>query len=758
VTLGDSELVIGLGLLLILSLAGLAILAGRWRNASRRAAAVADLCDSAVLIVDEGVVAETSAQADALLGPSTGKHARPLLEAFLGDGAAKALGEIDRLERSGEAIHLLVTDSEGRVFELAGGPRGGQLRLVLRETALLDAELSRARGDVTAREEAVAGRELETRTFAGLLANAPLTVWNRTRDGRVAWSAGEIPTHAGPVGAADTAVAAISRSQRNKAAAGAGGAERFRLDVSGPDPEATVTLDAIEADGPDGTRLGLAVDASGALGAERTLARFVRTMTETFAHLNVGLAIFDRNQTLALFNPALVEMWQADPAWLARRPNLREIVDSLRASRRIPEMPDFHNWRQRLTDLFENTETADYEELWHLSDGSDIRVLARPHPHGSLAFVFDDVTERLRLEQQFRHSVDLRRATLDRMDEGLAVFGPDGLLQLVNAAFHDIWGTDAEVVRPSMHASELLPLARGMTVETDVWQRLMTFITSDESRQAWSARLTLGTGRILRARFASLPDGSTMAKFSDVTDSERIALALRERNEALESAEEMRSAVLDQISHRLRTPLNTIFGFSQLMADRRFGELTDAQRGYAEKILESAQHLLATVDDVTELATLEAGPQHAEGAEPSLSDTLILTGRLLEKRATEEGVALRITPPGGEHASVCDAGRLRQIVFSMTTEAIGRCGSGGQVELTARVHADGAVEVTTVESCPHADALDDAESAGPTLPFIRRLIAQEGGAFEIGPGKDAATRRAVCRFPAPGAAQEAAAK
>ncbi len=103
-------------------------------------------------------------------------------------------------------------------------------------------------------------------------------------------------------------------------------------------------------------------------------------------------------------------------------------------------MPDFHDWRQRLTDLFENTETADYEELWHLSDGSDIRVLARPHPHGSLAFVFDDVTERIRLEQQYRHSIDLRRATLDRLDEGLVVFGPDGLLQLVNAAFHEIWG------------------------------------------------------------------------------------------------------------------------------------------------------------------------------------------------------------------------------------------------------------------------------------------------------------------------------
>ncbi len=302
-----------------------------------------------------------------------------------------------------------------------------------------------------------------------------------------------------------------------------------------------------------------------------------------------------------------------------------------------------------------------------------------------------------------------------------------------------------------MHASELLPLVRGLTVETDVWQRLMSFITSADSRQAWGARLTLGTGRILGARFASLPDGSTMATFGDVTDSERIALALRERNEALEAAEEMRAAVLDKISHRLRTPLNTIFGFGQLIADVRFGELNEAQRGYADSILESARHLLATIDDVTELAALEIGPLHDHGAELSLGDTLMLTGRLLEKRATEEGVELRIVAPESDCEAACDAGRLRQIVFNMTTDAIGRCRDGGRIELGARRAADGWVEICTLETCPSCETVDpaQAEAASLTLPFLRRLVAQEGGSFELRAGEDAVTLSAVCRFRAP---------
>jgi signal transduction histidine kinase len=239
-----------------------------------------------------------------------------------------------------------------------------------------------------------------------------------------------------------------------------------------------------------------------------------------------------------------------------------------------------------------------------------------------------------------------------------------------------------------------------------------------------------------------------MATFGDVTDSERIALALRERNEALEAAEEMRGAVLDKISHRLRTPLNTIFGFGQLIADSRFGALTEAQHGYAEGILESARHLLATIDDVTELAALEFDSLHDHGAELSLGDTLMLTGRLLEKRATEEGVELRIVAPESGCEVACEAGRLRQIVFNMTTDAIGRCRDGGSIELSARTGADGEVEICTVETCQGGAAIDpaQAEAASLTLSFNRRLVAQESGSFELRAGTDGVTLSAVCRL------------
>ena len=717
----------------LLALAGLAMVLARTRRSARQ---LENLSDEAVLIAENGIVVEASQAARALVGEPLDQPLRALLTAFVGDETHAAADALDRLEDQGTAFDLLAEDSEGRPFEVAGRPRGGQIRLALRPADLLRAEHDRMKAEFADRAAVASVAAIEESVLSNLLAEAPILAWCRTEHGQISWSAGQIAAAAGVIKAEVAARGAAERAKEIGAGT-AGDPDRFRLEIETEDGASgpLAVLDAVEVNGMPGTRLGLAIDGTGAADAEQALGRFERTMTDTFAHLHVGLAIFDRNQALAMFNPALGQMWQADPARLARRPQLRDILDDLRANRRIPEVADFHAWRQRLIGLFDDTEQADFDELWHLADGSDLRVLARPHPHGSIAFVFEDVSERLRLEQRFRHSIDLRRATLDRLDEGLAVFGPDGRLQLVNTAFHQIWGTDAETARASMHASELLPLIRGLTVETEVWERLMGFITSSECRQAWGARLTLGNERILSARFAALPDGATMAVFGDVTDTDRIALALRERNEALEAAEEMRAAMLDQVSHRLRTPLNTIFGFGQLIADSRFGELNEAQRGYADGIMEAAGHLLATVDEVTELAALNIDPLEDVAAGPALGDAILRTGQLLEKRAAEDGVTLIVTAPKAGCEPECDPGRLRQIVFGMITDALSRCRDGGEIRLGARLGEDGRVEIFTAESAravPNpGQAQTQTQPDSLALPYLQRLVALEGGVFEL---------------------------
>lgn len=473
------------------------------------------LTDGAVLLISDGMVKQSSESAELLLGTCENLPVIRVLDDFLGEQATEARDAINRLEMIGEPMDMLVHTREGRAFELIGVPSGAMIRLVIRDAALLDVKLRDAEERISAADIALQQRKWEQETLSALIGEAPIIAWHRTASGEVNWSGGEIRVRNSAVTAGQTVELIVARTKLNRQPVLAGQPQKSRIEIVVNENAETVSLHVVEIIRQDGTRIGIATDAGTAASAERTLTRFVQTMTETFAHLTVGLAIFDRNQTLALFNPALVQMWQVEPAWLARRPSLRDIIDELRTTRRLPELQDFHKWRSRLLGLFENTEAADYEDLWHLADGSNIRVLARPHPHGSLAFIFDDVTERVRLEQRYRHSIDLRRATLDRLTEGIAVFGANGLLQFVNQAFHDIWGTDSETAYAAMHARQLVGLCEQLTQDDQIWQRLHSFITGEESRRAWSAELIMGSGRSFFVRVAPLPDGSTMTVFSD---------------------------------------------------------------------------------------------------------------------------------------------------------------------------------------------------------------------------------------------------
>jgi signal transduction histidine kinase len=692
-----------------------------------------------------------------LIGARPGGEAAEAAERlgrFFGREGERALDALRSAERLGEPARRLVRCDDGTPYELHVYPVGGLLCLDLHDASFIAGALAEERaarapaaGAGPPAQAAGAGDRRWIEGLRALFESGSVIMWMRGPDGAESWSGGCVRFPGGTVTAADVLELLAVRREAQGAGPPRAGTRRLEV-VRGA---STLPLAVTEIPAPGGVQVGYAVDDSSASASERTLTRFVHTMTETFAHLTVGLAIFDRNQSLALFNPALVSMWQQDPAWLARRPGLREILDRLRSARRIPEMRDYHAWRDRLLGLFDDTEGADYEDLWTLSDGSIIRVLARPHPHGSLALIFDDATERMRLERRTRHMDDLINSTLEHLHEGLAVFAGDGTLQYVNRAFHEIWDTDSASVTLGMHASDLGQLCSRLTVETEVWERMVAFATGAGNRRAWTAQLSLGSGRMLGARFAPLPDGSTMAVFADVTDSERIAAALTERNEALEAAEQMRSAVLDQVSHRLRTPLNTIFGFGELLAESRAGPLNGSQETYVSGILEAAAQLLDAVGAVTELASLQLDPLEGEDDGPCVEEVLGTTAGLLEKRAAEAGVRLSVEFDGPVGVLGGTPVRLRQIVFNLAADAIHRCPQGGEITLAARREEDGTVEIATRETAGLAaadprDEFNRVESNSLTLSLVRRLVAAEGGALEIAAEEDGRLR-VGCRFP-----------
>jgi signal transduction histidine kinase len=578
------------------------------------------------LVLDPSRIIESARPLRRLLGPivDDGRQTMALIDWIRGCDAGLSTA-LTRLISRGEGFRRTARLAALGDVEVVGCPVGTVCLLSFRSVPIAPASQSRAE---------VVTSALET---------APFPVW-QTRDGEgVVW--------------------------RNAAA----------MDL---EPDSAAVQQTVLGDGT-GLVIGRAADPR----ADEVLRRFVETVSETFAHLRVGLAIFDRERRLTLSNPALAEMFHVEPRWLAGRPTLRETLDRLREARQLPEQADYPAWRATLFTLFDSGATGAYEDVWDLPDGRSLQVVARPHPLGGIAFVFEDITEAVALQRWRSTAVEVRRATLDLLADGVAVFGADGHVRIANPAFLSQWGLEATEIG-ALHIAEIARRCGALCRDVALWDRVRAAVASGAGRSPWEARVALTDGRVMKARIAPMPDGSTLVALADITDAEQVATALRDRANALESAEQMRDTLVDHLSHRLRTPLNAVVGFSEMLAEGRAGSLTPLQATFVRHITTAAQQLVEGLDSLNDLASIHAaGVSGAMGA-VALGPALRGTVRLLSRRADDHGLRLIMAPQTTEAVVWGDTVRVRQLVYSLVAEAVTAAEPGDCLEVGATAEGE----------------------------------------------------------------------
>lgn len=188
--------------------------------------------------------------------------------------------------------------------------------------------------------------------------------------------------------------------------------------------------------------VAIALPADAAVRAERSLREFVQTLTKTFADLPIGMAIFDRDRNLQLFNPALIDLTGLSAGFLTARPTLYAFLDRLREGRMVPEPKDYRSWRNHMSTLESAAASGHHVEQWSLPGGQTYRVTGRPHPDGAVAFLFDDITSEISLTRKFRADLSLGKEVLNGLDDALAVFAGNGRLAMTNRAYDEMWGTE----------------------------------------------------------------------------------------------------------------------------------------------------------------------------------------------------------------------------------------------------------------------------------------------------------------------------
>ncbi len=176
---------------------------------------------------------------------------------------------------------------------------------------------------------------------------------------------------------------------------------------------------------------------------------------------------------------------------------------------------------------------------------------------------------------------------------------------------------------------------------------------------------------------------------TDITQRREAARALREAKEAADAASRAKSYFLASVSHELRTPLNGILGYTQIL--RRDQGLTEKQRDGVRVIHESADHLLALINDVLDLSKIEAGRIELNATDFSLPEFASGVERVFTPRAKEKSIlfetAVAADLPAWVHA---DEQRLRQVVFNLLSNAVKFTKAGGVVFSVQRIgNADG---------------------------------------------------------------------
>ena len=678
-------------------------------------------------------------------GPFSYAGGDALLQSCLKGPDALTLSKaLDDLADRGMAFQLPVADPHGRKLMARGRAVGGMAAVWLEETAIAS----------------------ESADFRAILDALPIPVWLRDKGLALSWAnhAFVAATEAGSLDAARQTQASLDKTERDLAASARSQnvmLEAKRYAVVGGQRRA---INFTEIPLGDAGIIGTAVDVTNVAAAEARLQLHVDAHADTLDKLQTAVAIFGKDQKLNFYNRAFVRLWGLPEAWLDKHPGDSEILDKLREARKLPEQRDYPAWKRSRLALYQSAAGADgraTEELWHLPAGQTLRVVTQPHPFGGLTFLYEDVSEKLALESNYNTLIKVQSATIDTLVEGVAVFGPDGRLKLNNAAFARIWDLKEAELEGEPHVRAIANACIGRFGDPAMWDRLIQAIMAGAGGKRDLGEVERNDRTILQLALAPLPDGATLLTFADATDRFRIESALRDRNDALEAADKLKSDFIKHVSYELRTPLNTILGFSEHLASGVPGTLNPRQEEYVDAIVSGSNTLKELVNDILDLALVESGALRLELERIDLYELLSDVTNHASEWAAKVDLELKLDCAPGAGIFLADQRRMRQIVFNLLSNAFKFTPRGVRVVLSGRIVGED-VQITVSDNGPGIAADVKANvferfsarnqsgqraGAGLGLALVNRFLELHDGWVEIESGDKATGTLVRCHVP-----------
>lgn len=504
------------------------------------------------------------------------------------------------------------------------------------------------------------------------------------------------------------------------------------------------------------TVLGFARDITQQEELEKELESHISAHADLLESSSSAMAIYGRDTKLRFYNNAFVKLWNLEEKWLSSNPTYSEMLLKLRDERKLPEQADFQKFRESQLQLFQDL-IKPHNEFFYLPNGTSLRVIVIPHALGGLLFAYEDMTDHLAMESSYNTLMAVQKETLDNLSEGIVVIGQDGRLKLWNPMYLELWPQTKSIIDQNPHLSDLLDSSKELLNYQGNWETFRDQIINQVcQRVPHIRRYERNDGKVVKRVSAPLPDGATLISFVDITDSTLVERSLRERTEALEEADRLKTEFLANASYELRTPLTSIMGFAEALRANLFGDLSKQQLGYISDIYDASGHLMSLINDILDLASLEAGYLTLDIKPFSVKPVLLAVITLLRQRAHELNVTIELQCDPNLPKMTGDERRIKQIAFNLLNNALKFTRPGSTVIVGAKENKDNEIKIwfedagvgiTDEEKEKMFDKFFRVQSAngsdhpgtGLGLTVVKNIMDLHEGVIEIQSEKDKGT-------------------
>ena len=464
-------------------------------------------------------------------------------------------------------------------------------------------------------------------------------------------------------------------------------------------------------------------------------------------NLPCGLSAFDQDLRLVAWNAEFIRLLGLEALFEKGVPTYEDILDFNLARSEYGQGQEAIEHVERLRAYAHQPQPNRFERT--RPDGTPIEVRSTPMPGGGFVTTYNDMSERRKAEREIERNEALLRGAITAVDEAFVLFDPQDRLVFCNDKYRALYRVAGDVIQPGATFEEIARTGAERGLHPDAEGRVEEWV-----RERVQAHLSdcpptvqrLGDGRVVRVVERRMPDGHTVGFRLDITDMVRAT-------EAAEAASRAKGEFLANMSHEIRTPLHAIIGLTHLLADT---PLNTRQQQLVAKSQMASQSLLGIVNNVLDLAKIEAGemPLEAEPLRPR--DLLDGVDALFRQQAEGKGVALAVElDPGLPEVLVGDALRLRQVLTNLVGNAL-KFTEQGQVRVSLSAMASsptqprdtvrvrGVVRDTGVGMSPEVQArvftpFSQADASttrrfggtGLGLSIVSRLIDAMGGQISV---------------------------